>query len=168
MHSPVRLMTMDAVTGATTILTDWGLQQVAPFALDTQFGPPCPVGQATNPNPPSVLLMFHLLVIPQHGINDALATSIEVFFNGASVYSGAPITSLSLAGVEPLDYSTTYTWRVDGSDGNCTTFGANWTFTTLDDPNIVNLFCDDFTAGLGGWTITNDGGTCVWDIFPGN
>jgi hypothetical protein len=33
------------------------------------------------------------------------------------------------------------------------------------DPNIVNLFCDDFTAGLGNWTITNDGGTCVWDIF---
>ncbi|HCV42484.1 MAG TPA: hypothetical protein DGH68_03300, partial [Bacteroidetes bacterium] len=29
---------------------------------------------------------------------------------------------------------------------------------------IVNLFFDNFTAGAGNWTITNDGGTCVWAI----
>ncbi len=129
------------------------------------LGPPCPVGQATNPSPPNGAVNIPITGNTATWTNDALATSIEVFFNGASVYSGAPITSLSLAGVEPFDYSTTYNWRVDGSDGNCTTFGTTWTFTTLDDPNIVELFCDDFTAGIGNWTVTNDGGTCVWLVF---
>ncbi len=128
-------------------------------------GPPCPVGQATDPTPPSGATGVPLTGNTASWVNGAGATEIEVFFDGVSVYTGPPITSLSLAGVEPLDYSTTYTWKVNGSDGTCWTFGLNWTFTTIDDPNIVNLFCDDFTAGLGGWTITNDGGTCVWDIF---
>ncbi len=48
-----QLRTMDPGTGATTLLTDWGLLQVAVFALDTQYGPPCPVGAASNPNPPN-------------------------------------------------------------------------------------------------------------------
>jgi Secretion system C-terminal sorting domain len=26
------------------------------------------------------------------------------------------------------------------------------------------IFCDNFDAGSSNWTITNDGGTCVWDI----
>ncbi len=26
-------------------------------------------------------------------------------------------------------------------------------------------FFDDFEAGLGNWTITNDGGTCVWEVW---
>jgi hypothetical protein len=131
----------------------------------TPTGPPCPVGQATNPSPANGATDIPLTGNTATWTNGALATSIEVFFNGTSVYTGAPITSLSLAGVEPFTYSTTYTWKVNGSDGTCTTFGPTWSFTTMADPNIVNLFCDDFTAGLGNWTITNDGGTCVWDIF---
>jgi hypothetical protein len=97
--------------------------------------------------------------------NGAGATTIEVFFNGASVYSGAPITQLSLAGVEPLNYSTTYNWRVDTSNDTCTTPGTNWTFTTVDDPNIFCAWMDDFESGLTSWTITNNGGTCDWLIF---
>ena len=40
---------------------------------------------------------------------------------------------------------------------------STWSFTTIQDPNL-NCWTDDFTAGLGNWTITNDGGTCVWEI----
>jgi hypothetical protein len=38
----------------------------------------------------------------------------------------------------------------------------------MQDPNLVidTLYYEPFTSGLGGWTITNDGGTsgCVWSI----
>jgi hypothetical protein len=63
-----QLRTMDPGTGATALVTDWGFEQIAPFALDTDVG----------------------------------------------------------------------------GGGAC------------------NLLFDDFEAGLGNWTITNDGGTCVW------
>jgi hypothetical protein len=160
-----QLMTVDVNTGAATMVFDYGLDQHAPFDGQAGCGAPCPVGQATDPTPANGATDIPLTGNTAMWTNGSGATEIEVFFNGTSVYTGAPITSLSLAGVEPLDYSTTYTWRVDGSDGTCTTFGQTWSFTTIPDPNLANLFCDDFTAGLNNWTITNDGGTCVWDIF---
>ncbi len=33
----------------------------------------------------------------------------------------------------------------------------------MQNPNLVTVFMDDFESGCGNWTITNDGGTCVWD-----
>jgi hypothetical protein len=30
---------------------------------------------------------------------------------------------------------------------------------------IYTIFCDDFTGGTANWTITNNGGTCVWQTF---
>ena len=47
-----QLRTMDPVTGMTTLITDWGFEQIAPFALPIW---PCmsPVGLASNPNPPN-------------------------------------------------------------------------------------------------------------------
>ena len=37
--------------------------------------------------------------------------------------------------------------------------------TTVDVQGAAPLFCDDFSSGTGNWTITNNGGTCVWQIF---
>jgi hypothetical protein len=31
-------------------------------------------------------------------------------------------------------------------------------------PNMDCFFTDDFSSGLDNWTITNDGGTCLWEI----
>jgi len=160
-----QLGTVDLTTGAFTLVAPLTGSEFCSFAVDATCGPPCPVGQATDPSPANGAIDIPISGNTAMWTNGANATSIEVFFNGTSVYSGAPITSLSLAGVEPLEYSTTYSWKVNGSDGTCTTNGQNWTFTTMGDPNLAVLFCDDFTAGLGNWTITNDGGTCVWDIF---
>jgi hypothetical protein len=159
------LGTVDLATGLFTAVNPAISGEFCSFAVSGSCGPPCPVGQATNPSPPNGAIDIPITGNTATWDNGAGATSIEVFFDGVSVYTGVPITTLSLAGVEPLSYSTTYTWKVNGSDGNCTTFGPTWSFTTMDDPDIVELFCDDFTAGLGNWTITNDGGTCVWDIF---
>jgi hypothetical protein len=158
-----QLRTVNVTTGATTLVFDYGLDQQTAFDGQASCGPPCPVGQVTNPNPANGATGVSINLPQISWTNGAGATSIEVFFNGASVYSGAPVTSYTLPGA--LNYSTTYNWKVNGSNGTCTTYGATWTFTTAGDPNLATLFCDDFTAGLGNWTITNDGGTCVWAIF---
>ena len=98
-------------------------------------GPPCPVAQASNPNPASGTTGVSINLPQITWTNGAGATSIEVFFDGSSVYSGAPVTSYSIPA--PLQYNTTYGWRVDGSNGSCTTYGTSWTFTTMQDPNLV-------------------------------
>ncbi len=127
-------------------------------------GPPCPVGEATNPTPASGSVDIPINLAQISWVNGTGATSIEVFFDGVSVYSGAPTTSYNIPSGS-LNYSSTYAWKVNGSNGTCTTYGPTWTFTTVADPNIVNLFCDDFEAGAGNWTITNDGGTCIWEVL---
>jgi hypothetical protein len=59
-----------------------------------------------------------------------------------------------------LNYATTYSWKVNGSDGNCTTNGATWTFTTMADP-FLSEWCDEF-ATLGNWTVVGPLGMSNW------
>ncbi|HEX7358045.1 MAG TPA: hypothetical protein VF270_10080, partial [Ignavibacteriaceae bacterium] len=148
-----------------------GLLQGTPdrlFAYElTTTGPPCPVVPASNPSPADGTTGVSITA-PGNATwtNGAGTTQVEVFFGPAgnlvSVYSGAPITSLAIPA--PLNYATTYQWRVVDKNDTCSGAPvATWSFTTVQDPN---LFCweDDFTAGTGNWTITNDGGTCVFEI----
>jgi len=160
-----QLRTVDVATGMTTLVFDYGLDQQTAFDGQATCGPPCPVGAVTNPNPANGATGVSINLPQISWTNGAGATSIEVFFNGSSVYSGAPVTSYTLPGA--LNYSTTYNWKVNGSNGTCTTYGATWSFTTVQDPNLQSLFFDDFESGTGLWTITNDGGACVWQIYTG-
>ncbi|HCY75984.1 MAG TPA: hypothetical protein DHV28_08685 [Ignavibacteriales bacterium] len=149
-----------------------GLLQGTPdrlFAYElTTTGAPCPVVPASNPSPADGTTGVSITA-PGNATwtNGAGTTQVEVFFgpsgNVVSVYSGAPITSLAIPA--PLNYSTTYQWRVVDKNDTCSGAPvATWSFTTEDNPNLVTLFEDDFTAGTGNWTITNDGGTCVFEI----
>ena len=150
-----------------------GLLQGTPdrlFAYELVLtGPPCPVGPATNPSPADGTTGVDPLSPPANATwtNGAGTNNVEVFFgpagNVVSVYSGAPIETFP---IPPLQYSKTYQWKVVCKNDTCSAApSATWSFTTIDDPNLVTLFTEDFTAGSGNWTITNDGGTCVWDIF---
>ena len=66
-------------------------------------------------------------------------------------------------GVTPGD-SLAGQWRVYAYAGT-DSLASTQTFTlTMKRAAIVNLLYDDFTSGAGNWTITNDGGTCVWAI----
>ena len=93
-------------------------------------------------------------------------TAVELYFGEVGsmvqVYDGTPITSFSLAPVEPLDYSTTYGWRVVCKNDTCGTSGPTWTFTTMDDPNIVCLFTDEFPSDISQWTIVGPLGLTNW------
>jgi len=130
-------------------------------------GPPCPVGEPTDPNPVNGAMDVDIN-LPQISWTNGTGTAptqIEVFFDGVSVYTGAPVTSYTIPG--PLDYSTTYAWKVNGSDGTCWKFGPTWSFTTMDNPGITTVFYEDFDGSWPGtWTITNNGGTCDWIIAP--
>ncbi|MBZ0099747.1 MAG: hypothetical protein K8F30_11715, partial [Taibaiella sp.] len=131
-------------------------------------GPPCPVGVATNPTPADGATGLSLNPGNATWTNGAGTTQVEVFFGPAggmtSVYSGAPVTTYAIPG--PLLYATTYNWKVVCKNDTCAGApAATWSFTTLDDPNLVTVFEDYFENGSTNWTITNDGGTCVWQVF---
>jgi hypothetical protein len=97
--------------------------------------------------------------------NPAGATSIEVFFgtsgNMNSVYSGAPISTFDPG---TLSYYTAYSWKINETDGTGTTSGPTWSFVTMQDPNLVTIYMDDFESGLGNYTVNTTGG-CPWQIF---
>ncbi len=162
---------------ATGIFSIGGLMQsgdgIAPeeiFLYEVaSAGPPCPIDPPSNPSPVSGTTDVSITGNTANWTNGAGATAIEVWFgpvgNLAMVYDGTPVTSLSLAAVEPLDYFTTYGWRVIGKNDTCSIAGPVWTFTTEQDPNLVVLFFDDFEAGSGLWNILNNGGTCVWTVY---
>jgi hypothetical protein len=93
--------------------------------------PPCPVGAASNPNPAAGATDIPLDEPTLSWVNGLDATEIEVVFDGVIIYSGPLVTSVPMPA---LSYGKLYLWKVNSSDGNCTTFGPNWTFTTMDNP----------------------------------
>ncbi len=130
------------------------------------IGPPCPVGLATNPNPASGATNVPANLSQISWTNGAGATSIEVIFNGSTVYTGSPVTTYTLPGT--LSYSTTYSWRVNGSNDTCTTNGTGWTFTTESDPSIGNV--NVYPQSVAMWTGATNGSTktdgVINTVFP--
>jgi len=156
-----QLRTMDPATGSTTLVVDWGFEQIAPFALETQAGPPCPVGQPSNPSPAAGTVDVPINPGNATWTNGSGATTIEVYFgefpNLSLVYSGAPITTLAIPG--PLDYFTTYGWRVDGANDTCGVNGPTWTFRTVQDPFYTETTDTLYPSNAAYWTGTTDGTT---------
>jgi hypothetical protein len=125
-----------------------------------------PVGQPSNPNPAWGTTNIPITGVTLSWENGVLTINVEVWFGEEGsmikVYDGPAITSWN---TDSLQYSTIYNWRIICKDTICGgAYGNTWMFTTEQDPNLVNLFCDNFETGDDFWTITNDGGTCVWDI----
>jgi hypothetical protein len=129
-----------------------------------EFGPPCPIDPPSNPSPANGATNVSLTGNTASWTNGAGATQIEVWFGEGSnltqVYNGAPITSLSLAPFEPLQYSTSYGWQIIGKNDTCNVPGPIWSFTTMQDPNLFQ-WCDDFTS-LSNWTVLGPVGTTNW------
>jgi hypothetical protein len=97
---------------------------------------PCPVGAPTNPNPANGATNIPITGVFLNWSNGSGTTQVELRFGEfgsmATVYSGSPITSWPLPG--PLDYETTYQWKVIDKNDTCSTFGPTWSFTTMQDP----------------------------------
>ncbi len=156
-----QLRTMNPATGATTLVTDWGFAQVAPFALNTTFGAPCPIGAASNPTPANGATGLPLTGNTAMWTNGTGTVNVEVWFgpagNVTKVYDGTAITQLALP---TLTYGTTYFWYIVCKDGTCGTQGPTWTFSTMPDP-FLNEWCDAF-ANFSNWTAVGPLGLTNW------
>jgi|GEM_PF-1212357 len=155
-----QLRTMNPQTGMTTLVTDWGLHQIAPFQCD-RFDIPCIVQGPYNPNP-----VFGATGVPITGTslswtNSPYATNVEIWFgpihNVVKVYDGPVISSYELP---TLLYNKQYIWRVICKNEICGTPGLIWSFTTVQEP-ILAYWCDEF-YNLNNWTIVGPLGTTNW------
>ena len=174
-----QLRTMNPVTGMTTLITDWGYEQIAPFSLP---GLPCMsyIPPPTNPNPPSGSTNIPITGITLSWINGDYTVNVEVWFgvqgNVIKVYDGPAITSWVL---DTLLSSTHYRWEIIDKDSICMeTPGPTWFFTTENLPGVVfiepfnDLSCWTWIGPFGqvNWsdaTSANAGGTspelrCTW------
>ncbi len=140
-----------------------GTDHYQAWTASVTFGPPCPIDPPSNPSPANGATGLSLTGNTATWTNGAGATQIEVYFGQGSalnlVYTGSPITSLSLASFEPLVYNTTYSWQIKGKNDTCTVAGPIWSFTTMQDPNL-NFWCDDFSNF--NWTVVGPLGLTNW------
>ena len=105
---------------------------------------------------------------------------LTVHFNDLSISQPNPITSWQWdfnndGVIDATSQNPTWTYSDFGiftvkltvSDGTNFDFETKLDYITVTDPNQVTdtLFIDKFEGGLGNWTVTNNGGTCVWEII---
>ena len=155
-----QLRTMNKITGYTTLVYDW-FDQIAPFAINTQYFSPCVVPTASNPNPPTGSMDVNVDGTTLSWENGAGTSNVEVWFgtagNVTQVYSGTPITSWPTG---TLNYFTNYYWRiVDGND-TCGTSSPGWTFKTeqnagFHDENFFPMNAEYWTGNTNGNTKTD-------------
>jgi hypothetical protein len=159
-----QLRTMNPGTGMTTLVTDWGFDQVAPFHCDTE-SPDCvpcvpAVDPPTNPNPPTGTTGVSAAGTTLSWTNGAGTTNVEVWFgptgNVVQVYDGSAITSWPTGS---LNYQTTYQWRIVCKNATCDKSGPTWNFTTENPPGIV--FIEPF-SNLNCWTWIGPLGQTNW------
>lgn len=88
--------------------------------------------------------------------------------NSVILYNGQPSTIFNLIhlyDVEPLYWNAKYFWRVVEYFSSDFIAGPVWQFQTMTDPVFEVVFLEDFENGSGNWTITNDGGACIWTVY---
>ena len=116
-------------TDGTTVGTVWS------FTTADRLQPP---GQATNPSPADDDTEVNLRATLAWSAG-ALAKSHDVYFGtdstpDAGEFQGnQPGTTFDPG---PLDAATTYYWRVDEVNGDGTTDGVVWSFTTVDEAQL--------------------------------
>jgi hypothetical protein len=155
-----QLRIMDPQTGNTNLVTDWGWEQIAPFALDSYYGPPCPVSSPFNPYPANGLTGVSIYENELAWTNGGNTTNVEVWFgtpgNIIKVYDGLVISNWNL---DTLNYSTTYNWRIVCKNDSCSITGPYWSFQTLSDSSTI--FYEPFN-NLDCWTAIGPQGIQNW------
>ncbi|WP_290661573.1 T9SS type A sorting domain-containing protein [Ignavibacterium sp.] len=158
---------VDLNTGNTTLVVAWPGSEITGMALDGTCGPPCPVGQPSNPNPPSGSINVPINPGNATWTNGAGTTAVEFWFgpvgNLVQLYNGSPISSYAIPG--PLNYNTNYGWKVVCKNDTCSAYGSVWTFRTELDPGT--LFIDPFD-NLSNWTPVGPLGLTNWSVQSSN
>jgi hypothetical protein len=139
------------------------------FAYElTTLGPPCPVGVPTNPMPANNAVDVPVTGVQLTWTNPANATKNEVYFgtNPGSLTLVSPPNTLTSSYTVPtvLSYFSNYYWKIVEKNDTCSVSGPIWSFRTVQDPNLFFALEDPFNTDAN-WTITNDGGTCIWGRY---
>ena len=152
-----QLRTMDAASGMTTLITDWGYEQIAPFVIanNGMILCPCWIGVPSNPNPPSGSTNISVTGTTLSWTNGVYTTLVELWFGEegylTKVYDGPAITSWA---TPSLIYQTKYQWRVVCKNDTCSTWGPTWFFTTEQNPFVNTI--DVYPMNIEYWTGTCD------------
>ncbi len=158
---------------ATGLFTIGGLLQGTPdemFVYEVATtGPPCPVGLPSNPSPANGATNVNINPGNATWTNGTGTMYTEVYFGEVGslvqVYNGTVISSIAIPG--PLDYNTSYGWYIKSRNDTCYVNGPLWTFTTIQDPNLVTAFYDPFD-NLTCWTSIGPMGQANWSLSTTN
>jgi hypothetical protein len=126
------------------------------FRLNGYKGDPCPVEPASNPSPTDLQANIQISGINLGWNNGAATEFVEVWFGPEErvlkLYDGPIINSWPLG---TLNYATQYHWYVVCKDDTCGIQSPVWTFSTVQDTNLIIDTMDVFPQNLNNWT-----GTC--------
>jgi hypothetical protein len=147
-------------------LLDGTNAQGVPFIVFGTAGAACPVQPPTNPNPANNATNVSITPGNATWTNGAGTTRVKVFFGPAGnltqVYNGPAISQIAIPG--PLQYSTTYQWRVRCENDTCGVDGPTWSFTTMADPLLVVLINEPF-PNMNNWTPVGPLGLTNWSVL---
>ena len=139
-----------------------GLYQA--WTTQVTFGPPCGVEAASNPNPSSGTSDVDINLSQLTWNNGAGAIANELYFgtNPASldlVQSGSLANSWTItAGYLPLNYYTTYYWKVVEIGTTCSK-STTFSFKTIQNPNFQMVTDTLYPQNANYWTGNTDGST---------
>jgi len=173
-----QLRIINLYTGGSTLISTLSGHQITAFGF-TAVCPPVPAcDMQTGPfiSMPEYFLTGNNYDIKAKvkNVGTASQTNIPVKFFVNGVQYGATQTISSLA-PGAIDTSRVFVWTpsVNGSTNlkicaalGCDSNRTNDTVATFVTVGLYLMFCDNFTAGAGNWTIANNGGTCVWGVRP--
>jgi hypothetical protein len=177
--SSASLRTINLTTGASTQVATLTGEPVA-FGIQGTCGPAPACDMSTGPFVSLPTSFFTGISYPIKAkvtnVGTATQTSIPVkfFVNGTQYGTTQTIASLAPGA---FDTNTVFNWTPTANGSTVLkiatalacdtgTLRANDTVTTTVMVGLGTIFCDDFEAGSGNWTITNNGGVCIWATRP--
>ena len=124
------------------------------------FAPPCPVGVASDPNPENGATDVDINLSQLSWTNGVDAVSNELYWgtdpgNLTLVQSGSLATSWNITG-GPLQFFTTYYWKVSEIGDTCTS-SFTFNFKTIQDPNFQIVSDTLYPQSAAYWTGSTDG-----------
>ena len=126
--------------------------------------PPCSVEDPSNPNPEDNAVGIPISLTQLTWTNGAGAVTNETYFgtnqsNLNLVQNGTLASSWNVN--TTLEYGTEYYWRIVEIGDTCSTLGPIWSFTTVQDPNLVTDTITVYPQNAQYWTGTSTAATKI-------
>jgi hypothetical protein len=160
-----------ALTG-NRLITTFPDSSITAFAIPGACYPPCEMYTGPFVSIPAQFQTGTVYPIKAKVTNYGTASQTNIpvkFFVNGIQYGVTQIIPALAPGA--FDTNTIFSWTptANGSTSlkictalGCDTIRTDDTVSTTVTVGLMQIFCDDFSGGLSNWTITNNGGNCVW------